>query len=63
VKEGKTLEDELEVTEGMRFDRGYTSPYFITGGGDELANVGVTIGGDGGYLGDLLAGGDRAGVR
>jgi chaperonin GroEL len=30
VKEGKTLEDELEVTEGMRFDRGYTSPYFIT---------------------------------
>ncbi|KAK2766210.1 chaperonin [Arachnomyces sp. PD_36] len=30
VKEGKTIEDELEVTEGMRFDRGYTSPYFIT---------------------------------
>ncbi|KAL7666209.1 Heat shock protein 60, mitochondrial [[Candida] zeylanoides] len=30
VKEGKTLEDEMEVTEGMRFDRGYISPYFIT---------------------------------
>lgn len=30
VKEGKTLEDELEVTEGMRFDRGYISPYFVT---------------------------------
>ncbi|KAF7508047.1 chaperonin [Endocarpon pusillum] len=30
VKEGKTLEDELDVTEGMRFDRGFTSPYFIT---------------------------------
>ncbi|KAI5962357.1 HSP60 [Candida pseudojiufengensis] len=30
VKEGKTLEDELEVTEGMKFDRGYISPYFIT---------------------------------
>ncbi|KAJ1975776.1 chaperonin [Dimargaris verticillata] len=29
-KEGKTIEDELEVTEGMRFDRGYISPYFIT---------------------------------
>ncbi|KAI3406055.1 HSP60 [Candida oxycetoniae] len=30
VKEGKTLDDELEVTEGMKFDRGYISPYFIT---------------------------------
>lgn len=30
VKDGKTIEDELEVTEGMRFDRGYVSPYFIT---------------------------------
>lgn len=30
VKEGKTLEDQLEVTEGMKFDRGYISPYFIT---------------------------------
>ena len=30
VKEGKTIEDELEVTEGMKFDRGFTSAYFIT---------------------------------
>ncbi|GAA5870850.1 hypothetical protein JCM3774_001693 [Rhodotorula dairenensis] len=30
VKEGKTIEDEIEVTEGMRFDRGFISPYFVT---------------------------------
>jgi len=27
VQDGKTLEDELEVVEGMKFDRGYISPY------------------------------------
>lgn len=30
VKEGRTIEDEIEVTEGMRFDRGFISPYFVT---------------------------------
>lgn len=30
VSDGKTLEHELEVVEGMKFDRGYISPYFLT---------------------------------
>jgi chaperonin GroEL len=30
VEEGKSLNNELEIVEGMQFDRGYLSPYFVT---------------------------------
>ena len=30
VEEGKSIETELEVVEGMQFDKGYISPYFMT---------------------------------
>jgi len=30
VQDGRTLEDQLEVVEGMKMDRGFISPYFIT---------------------------------
>lgn len=30
VQDGQTIDNELEVVEGMRFDRGYQSPYFAT---------------------------------
>ncbi len=30
LEEGKSIETELEITEGMRFEKGYVSPYFVT---------------------------------
>jgi len=39
VEEGKGMESELSVVEGMQFDKGYISPYFMTDPGKMLSGI------------------------
>lgn len=39
IEDGKSLQNELEVVEGMQFDRGYLSPYFVNNPDKQIAEL------------------------
>merc|ERR1719503_227890 len=63
VQDGQTLENELEVVEGMKFDRGFISPYFATNPKTQKPLVIIAEDVDGEALATLVVNKLRGGVN